>query len=809
MPKMHRYKQPTYHGAPALAAAPTFTTFNGVDYDFLNVVSEGAGAGGSAFFPTHKPSGPNVGTYGVAFGEDATSSNTNRGIRALAENTDTLDDWMHRDLAVPVRTASVTAGAPVSSIVLPADTYVGTGVGYPIDSLFSVLDANHEEILNGDDKVAVASIAGATIGDGFSAVSITLTLSHAIPSGTTYYVVYATRSNLATIPEYALVSVGLRASDEVAADVSRMIGHLKGEPSGAWDQNPIFSTYNLGMGGLNSMYSRASSGGTFSSQTGVTSTTRDTAGAGAEVYATGRGLAAIMDDTFMGYTSTTRNVDPVQALFRAESNGIPTGGHGRSGFVALMRGAHAGNGDSGAPVGIGSYRRMGVGSFTVVNEGGTATVTAGPGTQLLDIDLGTNLQAGGGGSTRMKLGYDLIRVRLPATIAGNPTLGDREVSFRVVAMPASDTVRVVGLDGYLPTQLTGLAGSITVDVIAWYSAQIVQGMGSGSAARWIDRPVLSGGGGGTNAMFNSIAAVEDAGLALFPLVNNDSNMGYGGGPAVRVFGEPNDTALSWGGRNSDGTITERAYLHSTGEVFAVGSHTEFAAIGRVGSHGTAVRAARVTREFAQAPRLYVDYTGPSSINAIIFRVDSDQTFPRTSANTERTQRDGYTLAGPTTPGAKFPSAFLLNITAATNNTFRVSMPARDVVIGDEISVVLILRPTAGATLLVEFTSHLYSTGTPAQFFRAGGFDSAGVVAYATTTTTAKVVQKKFRCVWSGTHDTNDIAVYWLEVDSSELTFGSPESVASFKVSGTTGLEVTDIVEVVNAANTIVNINQGF
>jgi hypothetical protein len=29
---MHRYKQPTYHGAPALAAAPTFTTFNGVDY---------------------------------------------------------------------------------------------------------------------------------------------------------------------------------------------------------------------------------------------------------------------------------------------------------------------------------------------------------------------------------------------------------------------------------------------------------------------------------------------------------------------------------------------------------------------------------------------------------------------------------------------------------------------------------------------------------------------------------------------------------------------------------------------------------
>jgi hypothetical protein len=195
----HRFVQPAYFAAPACPVAPAVVAFNGVNYNLFNVTSGGVGAGGSALMSGAKPSGVNTGTYAVAFGEDATSTNLNRPIRALIENTDTIDDWLHRDIATPVRTANAVAGAPVSSIVLPANTYVGGSGGYALDVLFSILNSDGEEILNGDNKVEVASITGAVIGDGFSAGAVTLNLSFAIPTGTTYYVVYGTRSTLASL----------------------------------------------------------------------------------------------------------------------------------------------------------------------------------------------------------------------------------------------------------------------------------------------------------------------------------------------------------------------------------------------------------------------------------------------------------------------------------------------------------------------------------------------------------------------------------------------------------------------------------
>lgn len=88
----HRYKDPAYN----LLGGSFPGTVGALAYDRVNVVSEGVGGGdGSANADDAKSApSPNVGTYFVAFGEDATSSFANRGLRALAQNTDFLDDMV-------------------------------------------------------------------------------------------------------------------------------------------------------------------------------------------------------------------------------------------------------------------------------------------------------------------------------------------------------------------------------------------------------------------------------------------------------------------------------------------------------------------------------------------------------------------------------------------------------------------------------------------------------------------------------------------------------------------------------------------
>lgn len=196
----HRYTQPSYPGNPTLAAPPGAVSFNGTTYDFLNVVSGGVGAGGSAMVDGYKTSGPNTGTYLHAFAEDATSLNFNRGLVALAENCDFIDDILNDALAMPTKTNLDTAVGAVSTITLPAATFVGDAISYPLAQLFVVVDDDDRAILNGGVRVEVASITGASIGDGFSSGSITLNLGVAIPNGTQYRVYYNTRSKLAGLP---------------------------------------------------------------------------------------------------------------------------------------------------------------------------------------------------------------------------------------------------------------------------------------------------------------------------------------------------------------------------------------------------------------------------------------------------------------------------------------------------------------------------------------------------------------------------------------------------------------------------------
>jgi hypothetical protein len=104
----HRLTVPTYFGGlPG-------------GYDYIN----NALVGSSAPADGQKAGGPNDGTYFIAFGEDATSSNSNRPNQALAENADFLDNVVRRNLAIPA-IKTIVLGAPTDRFTLTGDIYVG------------------------------------------------------------------------------------------------------------------------------------------------------------------------------------------------------------------------------------------------------------------------------------------------------------------------------------------------------------------------------------------------------------------------------------------------------------------------------------------------------------------------------------------------------------------------------------------------------------------------------------------------------------------------------------------------------------
>ena len=138
----HRLVTPPYYGGlPA-------------GYDYINTPTDPSvgGTGTPAFMDGKKSGGPNDGTYLVAFGEDATSADANRGLKALAENTDVLDNLLRRDLALSAQTLDVTAASPVSSIVITGQVFVGefgvSNTQQVRDGLIAILDNNYNEVLS-------------------------------------------------------------------------------------------------------------------------------------------------------------------------------------------------------------------------------------------------------------------------------------------------------------------------------------------------------------------------------------------------------------------------------------------------------------------------------------------------------------------------------------------------------------------------------------------------------------------------------------------------------------------------------------
>jgi len=784
----HRFVQPAYHAAPSCPVAPAVVAFNGVNYNLFNVTSGGVGAGGSALMSDAKPSGVNTGTYAVAFGEDATSTNLNRPIRALIENTDTIDDWLHRDIATPVRTANAVAGAPVSSIVLPADTYVGGSVGYALDVLFSILNSDGEEILNGDNKVGVASITGATIGDGFSAGAVTLNLSFPIPTSTTYYVVYGTRSNLATLPADALISVGVRASEEVAADVRRMIAYLKGEAATAWDANPTFNTWSLGAGGLNSLYRRSSSGQGYSANVDVSATTINTPGAGSEIVADGRALTSTMYPAYAGYSASRRSTDPAQALFRAE-DGVPVGGLGHIGFAAMMSGPDTTEAVLPSAGGFGSYRRMGAGTYTVISEGAAATMSATIAAELVDIELGTAL-AGGPAEllSAVKCGYDLIRVRLPATIGGVATLGDRDISLRIMGKGAT-RVTCLGVDGFLPTQLKPLAAPITVTVLGWYSASMVNQNGA-TSVKYSLRPTH----------YDNAPIVKDGSTVFFAQrANTAAQLAYMTEPAVKIFGSYTQRALEWGDSHTSGIPAVRGRLDYNGDIVSDGAMT----LAGAGQFSGLLRGARVGSMFTQVPRFYVTTTNVNGTRYLAW--DGNVAFTPGAVNSDRTSAYGV-------GGAKYPQRVFMHVNVSpVNLDIKLRLPFRDTVVGEEISILLAVFANVGTNYTISVDQYQPVVGGVTYFSWAQVPD--GIAPTVIQSSLAGLAYRfhdiRLRCVYSGVMAA-PFAGYrgTLWVVANHTAYNMPIGTSVFEIP-LTSQDAGDILAPNVAPGGIVTLNQGW
>jgi len=219
-------------------AVPTYFGGLPVNYDYINNATSGTPANADG----QKSTGINVGTYFVAFGEDATSSDANRANQALALNTDYLDNLLHQDLAVPTRTSDVTPGSPVASVTLTGPgIFIGIA-GDQLQDLFHLTDTSDNDLEVGSSQIVVASFTGGTLGAGFSSGNITITFNVSIPMSQPYRIWYGQRSNLANLPADAFTTMRIRSAIQVDQQVELLLGLLHGNGelwNAAWD-NTIY-----------------------------------------------------------------------------------------------------------------------------------------------------------------------------------------------------------------------------------------------------------------------------------------------------------------------------------------------------------------------------------------------------------------------------------------------------------------------------------------------------------------------------------------------------------------------------------------
>lgn len=204
------------------------------------------------------------GSFYVCNENDATHAIANRPHQAIATSLDLLDNLFRRPIAVPTKLDDSTGGSPVSSKTISSAEMVWLGsAGTEYSSLFHIVDADGREIINSSGSTCTVTASNPPPGDagllnGFANVAVQLTISPAIPAGTTYRIYYAKKGSLAELPRDAITGLGIGSRAEVDGTVRKMLKNLHGGGLD-WDAAWTSTIYSLAVSGLNDRYNRDSS----------------------------------------------------------------------------------------------------------------------------------------------------------------------------------------------------------------------------------------------------------------------------------------------------------------------------------------------------------------------------------------------------------------------------------------------------------------------------------------------------------------------------------------------------------------------
>lgn len=474
MSKYYRWKQPAWLTADTIPAGGFITQTNGVDYYFLNVRSEGIGAG-TALVDGAKDGGPNDKTFLASFGEDARSAAVNRALKVLGENTDLLDDWMNSDKVVPFLYAVSIGGSPRTTLDVPAATYLGP----PTTALNSSNLPKYIRLLktNGDEVVDLASnsiitaqsiTAGATSPNPpYTTGDETVTFSHNIPVGS-YYLLFYLRSSFATMQRASLHPYDIVGLARTSGLIQTVFQGLRGDGQ-SWLLGWPSTIESLVRRGLDGVYRNATTRPTL--PTALRDYTygdndADTAGVGGAFVRNG---PALMGYSALDISGDSPYCDPLGALFTAwvhdTNGGDGVTAHdfmaGSRGFVFLgqrIRGVHGTHTTGYAPS---------LGGFTsfVVHRDERTSATNVP--TVLDVPVGVTVQyvaaedrvtittggnyfrkTMGSGTTMSSLvvGLSLLEIEwVDPTDPYNP--GTVRRLYRVMELQTDTRVRVKAVDG--------------------------------------------------------------------------------------------------------------------------------------------------------------------------------------------------------------------------------------------------------------------------------------------------------------------------------------------------------------------------
>ena len=230
---------------------PAYTGGLPAGYEYLN----NADAGDPAEAYDAITVGYNIGSLFIGHLESAESRTVNRGLKALGENTDYLDDLLRRDMAVQTRTEQITSVGE-TFYTLPAGTYLGRAGFSDVELLFRLVeDSYNDEIsTSGGAQIRALSVTlsgGDTLGGGFSQNPVRVNFNGAVPAATKYRIYHATRGNMATALSDLFVGFDLLTGVVGTSYTGqREIRAIKGGGV-AWDAAPLTTLYDLGWGGLN------------------------------------------------------------------------------------------------------------------------------------------------------------------------------------------------------------------------------------------------------------------------------------------------------------------------------------------------------------------------------------------------------------------------------------------------------------------------------------------------------------------------------------------------------------------------------